>query len=159
MSPMRGGRTMRKETSMLSAESRVDPNVAEVAAKVIDGEAIIMNLSSGLYYSMDNVGAAIWELIARRYSVREVADVIADRYGVDRERAAGDVQRLVQELLDEHLVAPTTLDRERVATPSSPSAPPPPYEPPRLQKYTDMADMLALDPPMPNLRDGANAAG
>lgn len=143
---------------MLSAESRVDPNVAEVAAKVIDGEAIIMNLSSGLYYSMDNVGAAIWELIARRYSVREVTDVIADRYRVDRERAAGDVQRLVQELLDEHLVVPTTLDRETVAAPP-PSASPPPYEPPRLQKYTDMADMLALDPPMPNLRDGANAAG
>lgn len=143
---------------MLSAESRVDPNVAEVAAKVIDGEAIIMNLSSGLYYSMDNVGAAIWELIARRYSLREVADVIADRYRVDRERAAGDVRRLVQELLDEHLVTVATSDRERVAVLPPPGAPPP-YEPPRLQKYTDMADMLALDPPMPNLRDGANAAG
>jgi hypothetical protein len=158
MSAVRGERTMRKETSMLSAESRVDPNVAEVAAKVIDGEAIIMNLSSGLYYSMDNVGAAIWELIARRYSVREVADVIADRYRVDRERAAGDVRRLVQELLDEHLVTVATPDRERVAVLPPPGAPPP-YEPPRLQKYTDMADMLALDPPMPNLRDGANAAG
>jgi hypothetical protein len=158
MSAVRGERTMRKETSMLSAESRVDPNVAEVAAKVIDGEAIIMNLSSGLYYSMDNVGAAVWELIARRYSLREVADVIADRYRVDRERAAGDVQRLVQELLDEHLVTMATSDRERVAV-LLPPVPPPPYEPPRLQKYTDMADMLALDPPMPNLRDGANAAG
>jgi hypothetical protein len=144
--PSNGG----KDMPGISAASRVTPNVAEVAAKVIDGEAIIMNLSTGLYYSMDNVGATIWELAARGYSVADVADVIVDRYSIDRQRAADDVQRLVGELLEEKLV--TVAEREPDTGAVLPAAATPLiYEPPVLKKYADMADLLALDPPMPDL--------
>jgi Coenzyme PQQ synthesis protein D (PqqD) len=138
----------------VSAQSRVKPNVAEVAAKVIDGEAIIMNLSTGFYYSTDKVGAVIWELTGRGYSLNAIADVIVDRYGIDRERAGEDVQRLVAELLEENLV--TVAEREfddgaALPEPGEPVA----YEPPVLLKHMDMTDMLALDPPMPDLGGGA----
>ena len=139
---------------MLSGESRVTPNVAEVAGKVIDGEAIIMNLANGLYYSMDHVGAVVWELVAQGYSLREMAKVLADRYDVDAERAAADVYCLVRELLDENLVVVAQADRDHAAV-SPALGEGGPYATPVLRKYTDMADLLALDPPMPNLRDSA----
>ena len=45
---------------MLSLQSCLRPNEEEVAAKVMDGEAILINLSSGIYYSMDKVGGVLW---------------------------------------------------------------------------------------------------
>jgi hypothetical protein len=134
---------------MVSSDSRVRPNVADVAAKVIDGEAIIMNLSNGLYYSTDRVGAAIWELAARGYSLDEMTTVLVDRYGIDRQTAAADVRRLVGELLEENLVTVAQAGPDhRAALPELGTGLA--YESPVLSKYMDMADLLALDPPMPD---------
>ena len=44
---------------MLMLKHRMQPNKEEVAAKVMDGEAILINLSNGIYYSMDKVGAVV----------------------------------------------------------------------------------------------------
>ena len=45
---------------MPGLQSRLKPNEEEVAAKVLDGEAILINLSNGAYYSTDKRGAFIW---------------------------------------------------------------------------------------------------
>ena len=34
-----------------------------VLAQIIDGEAIIINMETGCYYSLDSVGAEIWRCI------------------------------------------------------------------------------------------------
>ena len=54
-------------------------NATEVAAKVLDGEAILINISNGVYHSMDGVGAFLWELIERRHSLEQIASAIAER--------------------------------------------------------------------------------
>ena len=43
---------------MLTLQNRLRPNEEEVAGKVMDGDAIIINLSNGIYYSMDKVRGA-----------------------------------------------------------------------------------------------------
>ena len=62
---------------MFTLQNRLRPNEAEVAAKVLDGEAIIINLSNGIYYSMDKVGGLIWEMIERGRSLQEIVESIA----------------------------------------------------------------------------------
>jgi Coenzyme PQQ synthesis protein D (PqqD) len=84
---------------MLTLQSRLRPNEQEVAAKVMDGEAIIINLANGIYYSMDKVGALIWEALAAAHSLEEVILAIIARYDVSREQAQADVERLAAELL------------------------------------------------------------
>lgn len=137
---------------MVSMDSRVKPNQTEVAAKVIDGEAIIMNLSNGLYFSMEHVGAAVWELVERGCSLGEMVETIVDRYDTDPETVSDDVLRLVNELLGEALVVVTDQVPEGDA-PVGRAGEPLPYGAPVLNKYSDMADLLALDPPMPGLGD------
>jgi len=137
---------------MLALDTRVCPNVADVAAKVIDGEAIIMNLSNGLYFSMDQVGAVIWELLEAGHSLEEMAEALEHRFNVDRDRATGDVTRLVSELLAENLVEVNVEGRPKDQRPDG-AAGHAEYVSPVLNKYSDMADLLALDPPMPGLRD------
>ncbi len=134
---------------MLPLSARLRPNEGQVAARVMDGEAIMINLSNGMYYSMDGVGGLIWEMIEGRHSLGEIAEAIAVHHEVLPEQAQVDLQLLVEELVQESLVQVAD-DR----APSGASQRPAPrertlYEPPQLTTYRDMGDLLALDPPTP----------
>jgi hypothetical protein len=137
---------------MLTSQTRLRSNSQEVAAKVLDGEAILINLSNGMYYSMDKVGAAIWELVEKGCSLEEIARIVGRRYEVTHEQATADVERLAAELRQENLV----LEGDGQAEPQLIDFGGPeqkePYEAPRLNIYRDMGVLLALDPPMPGLQ-------
>jgi Coenzyme PQQ synthesis protein D (PqqD) len=137
---------------MVSLESRFRSDEAEIAAKVLEGEAIMINLSNGIYYSLNKAGALMWELIAAGYRLGDVVSVVTKRYDVSAEQAAADLGRLAEELLQERLV---------VAGPDQPSPVVSPvedgsrlaYESPKLEVYRDIGHLIALDPPMPGLKD------
>ncbi|MGD8813687.1 MAG: PqqD family peptide modification chaperone [Anaerolineales bacterium] len=138
---------------MTSSETRLAPNREGVAAKVMDGEAIMINLANGMYYSMDQAGGLVWELIEAGLTLGEIAKTVSQHYEVTLDQALQDIQHLVEELLAEDLVKERT-DRtslEHVLPEASQQ--PLPYEPPKLNVYRDMAELLALDPPVPGVGD------
>src|SRR5215470_1616580 len=123
----------------------------EIAAKVIDGEAIIINLANGIYYSMDKVGGLIWEMIEGGRTLEEMVAMILARYDVSQEQVKTDIEQLVNELLQENLV--TAAENSAASNGHSELDQPQklPYETPKLNIYRDMGDLLALDPPTPGL--------
>lgn len=135
---------------MWDSRARLQPNRSDVTAKVIDGEAIIMNLTTGVYYSMDGAGAVIWELLDQGHSLGEVACELAQRFQRTTGQTEPEVRRLVEELIEEGLMGPAPADLP-LADPIPEVPAVARYQPPQLHKYTDMADLLALDPPMPAL--------
>ncbi len=136
---------------MLTLQSRLRPNEEEVAGKVMDGEAIIINLSNGVYYSMDKVGGMIWEMIEGRHSLEEIVAAISASYDVGAERAKSDVERLLEELVQENLIIVAEDGVPRDENRVQPSGQKQAYESPKLNIYRDMGDLLALDPPIPGL--------
>lgn len=138
---------------MTASDIRVTVNRKEVAAKVIDGEAVMINLTTGTYYSMDNVGAAAWALLETGHSVCQAAARIAAHWGADESRVLADMRALLEQLQAENLVRPSS----DPAAPSESVALEPvngrAYEAPVLSKYSDMGDVLALDPPLPELKE------
>jgi Coenzyme PQQ synthesis protein D (PqqD) len=135
----------------MEGHRRLCPNELEVAAKVIDGEAIIIRLSDGMYFSLNSAGSLVWELIERRETVGEIQAALLARSNAIEQEVRDDVTRLANELLRENLVT-TTDDSGSVTASELPAAEgKQPYESPQLQKYQDMADLLALDPPAPGL--------
>lgn len=136
---------------MLTPDSRLRPNHSEVAAKVMDGEAILINISNGMYHSMEKVGGAIWELIAEGHALKDVIQVIADHYDASYAQVETDVMALANALMGEALVIEST---DSVPAPSFDApATKLDYETPSLNTYKDMNDLLALDPPMPGLQE------
>lgn len=142
---------------MLTPDSRLGVQASQVAAKVLEGEAIIINLANGLYYSMAGVGGDVWTLIEAERSLDEMAEILSDRYEVGRAEVAADLANLAERLLDEKLVLITTGDGRPEAAPVLPSRGNAAYQAPALQTYDDMAELLALDPPMPGLRVAPSA--
>ena len=127
------------------------PNTAEVAAKEVDGEAVLINLTNGMYYSMDLVGGFIWSLVENGHDLDTIADAVATRYGIEKSVASTDVETLANQLVEERLALPS--DEEAASTAAIPENAPDgdPYAAPQLNKFDDMVDLFALDPPLPEL--------
>jgi hypothetical protein len=137
----------------MGESERWRPNDREVSAKVIDGEAIIIRLSDGIYYSMDGAGAVVWSLIEDRRSSADIATALATAFGVSRDQAEQDVVRLLQELRSERLIVESVGDASPAPSSAVATGERAPYVPPALQIYRDMGQLLALDPPTPGLMD------
>jgi len=117
-------------------------NDPRVAHETIDGETIIIDFDSGSYYGINGVGVVVWELIARGVPLRDILDAASHRYGAGTVNDA--LERFIAELSHEGLIVPV----DHVPGPASvdTSVFPKLFEAPLLQKYTDMQDLLLLDP-------------
>ena len=140
---------------MGSSETRLMPNRAAVAAKVIDGEAIILDVTRGAYYSTDGAGAVVWSCIELSLSIPVIARVLSERYEGTAEQLQPHVEALADHLVRENLVVSAGAENIAGEPPAPPPGPREVFTAPQLHKYTDMGDLLALDPPMPVLSDEA----
>jgi hypothetical protein len=116
----------------------------DVVADVIDGEAVIMNLRTGRYFSSLGAGAGCWEAIAAGHSPELVAGALAASYGLNPGAALEEVQRFVHELTENGLIVPM----EGPGPDASPTwaVAEEPFRALSLNVYTDMQDLLLLDP-------------
>jgi len=135
---------------MLSVNSLIAANEQQVAAKVMDGEAIVINLSTGIYYSLGTTGGFIWSLIEKRPCIQDIVRCVAENYEVGEIEAERDVLRLCTELCNEGLAVASVAGPAGSAL-AGPAGQRLPYETPAMEKYEDMAEMFALDPPLPGL--------
>ena len=68
------------------------------------GEAAILHLDSGMYYSLDRVGARVWSLLQSSTSFRHLRDTLLAEYDVTAERLEQDLTELLNTLLAERLI-------------------------------------------------------
>ncbi len=126
---------------MLSSAYRI--NAPNVVSEIIDGEAVIVHLGTGVYYSVDQSGAAIWSLIEHGTPLSAVVAAVAAHYGQPTTEVEPGVRAFADELLAEGLIVPS--DAPTTAAPVSIEASGA-WQPPTLGRYTDMEDLLLLDP-------------
>ncbi len=140
---------------MLAPSDIIAANEKQVAAKVMDGEAILINLGTGIYYSIGATGGFIWSLVEKGVTIQNIISSVVEQYDVSETAARADVLRLSKELCEEGLAI--TSEGVAAAAAELPNATRArqPYEPPSMEKFTDMAEMFALDPPLPGLSQAA----
>jgi Coenzyme PQQ synthesis protein D (PqqD) len=135
----------------MQAGDRFRVNTPDVTHEVIENEAVIIDLESGNYYSLRGEGAEIWALLAAQSSVDAVVRSLTHRYTCERSDAERAVSGLIADLRAENLIIPfdgAQIDEvaRPAADPPTPSTPRRPLEMPVLQKFTDMQELLLLDP-------------
>lgn len=98
-------------------------NAQKAIGETLDGEAIIINLETGSYYSMNPSGSILWTAISNRQPIditnKEVVDFI-------------ELLKKEELILEDPQESPAP-----VATVT---------ETPTLEKYVDMQEMLLADP-------------
>jgi len=136
---------------MVAISSIIAANEKQVAAKVMDGEAILINLGTGIYYSLGGTGGFIWSLVEKRVAIQDIIGSVVDHYDVTLADANADVMRLSTELCAEGLAITSEGASSTDAVLANATGVKLPYEAPSMEKFTDMAEMFALDPPLPGL--------
>lgn len=85
-------------------ENRVFDKRPDVIERELDGEVVLLDLNTGIYYGMNEVGTGVWGLLDGKRRVGEIVDWVAANYDVERKVAKGDVEELLGDLLKERLI-------------------------------------------------------
>ena len=76
---------------------------AGVAAQSADETHVLLDTTSGRYFTLDEVGGRVWELCDGR-SIEAIAEVLCAEFDAPRAQIQADVLELMEELRDEGLV-------------------------------------------------------
>ncbi len=87
----------------LSLESIVVAGKAQVSCDLV-GEAAILQLDSGVYYTLNAVGARVWTLVQQPVRVEVLRDTLLADYAVTSERLEADLLDLLTRLAAERLI-------------------------------------------------------
>jgi hypothetical protein len=118
-------------------------NAPHVVHETIDGEAILIHLVTGSYYSLDGVGAEVWGALTAGADQETLLAAARERYDGDPVEVTSKVSELAEALLGEGLLAeaePRPIDgplfpEGRVQ-----------FSAPVLHIYTDMQEFMLVDP-------------
>jgi hypothetical protein len=118
-------------------------NATDVTYEMIEEEVIAINLKTGSYYSFGGSANVVWTLILAGWT----ADEIAARLALECKQQPGEILVGISELLEyvikENLVVPS---EESLRDELLSLAPVTKYTPPTSEKYTDMQELLLVDP-------------
>lgn len=84
--------------------SRYVAHPAVVYTKLDEHEAVLLHLETQRYFSLNETGVAIWELLAASPTLDEVALALARTYEGEHEVLVNSVQRFMAELEHDGLV-------------------------------------------------------
>ena len=76
----------------------------DVQGTTMDGETVLLDLSTGRYYTLNRLGSVIWELCTGHQTISDIHAVLSDRFDVAPERALDDLVTLVNDLIQEGLL-------------------------------------------------------
>jgi hypothetical protein len=121
-------------------------NAPKVVYEAFEDETVLINLDSGNYYSFSGSGALIWSRIVSEESIASVIEYLQHRFP-DATDVALSVEDFVRELIKENLIVKNSSGiAENVGQGKAEILTLARFERPILQKYSDMQDLLLLDP-------------
>ena len=112
-----------------------------LASELFDGELVVADYVSGLYYSISKTGAVIWQALRAGYATEEITDRLASvATDLDAKRF---VPEFVARLAAEGLIAARAPSPDRGNWPEFVAAD---LSEPGLERFEDLRDLLLLDP-------------
>jgi hypothetical protein len=96
--------------------SRIDKNVPmdisgkyisrvrEIRYKEMEARSVLLDLHSGSYYTLNELGNFIWGMLNGSRSTLQIVEAVTDAYEVDPDAATKDTEALIRHLMEEGLV-------------------------------------------------------
>ncbi|OGQ81738.1 MAG: hypothetical protein A3F90_13360 [Deltaproteobacteria bacterium RIFCSPLOWO2_12_FULL_60_19] len=134
----------------MASSRRFRINRPKVIDEAFDDEVVIINFETGSYYSLSKAGADVWGFIGAGAALGKIVEAIAGRYEGSRSEIEDGIQRLIAELELENLIvadgAKEPGGQAETRAPAAPASQKTAFEPPHLEKFTDMQELILLDP-------------
>ncbi len=118
----------------------------QVIFEEAENEVIVVDLLNGVYYFLTGTAAYIWMALHAGLTPHQIGDEVA-RTGASEDVVNEDVGKFVQELISLHLIAASDNTAMEISTiPSRDDYLVGGYTPPSIETYSDLQDILLLDP-------------
>lgn len=86
-----------------SLSSRITVN-DDVLFQDLNGEGVLLNLKSGVYFGLNQVGTRVWQLLEEHSVLAEILDRLLEEFDVPSEECSRDLLNLVLEMEQQGLV-------------------------------------------------------
>ncbi len=80
----------------------------DVLSRELDDEGVLLNLETERYFTLDDVGIRMWQLLAEHGDVETVVAQLLDEYDVDESTLRHDLADLIAELVKANLMTVQT---------------------------------------------------
>lgn len=77
---------------------------ADVLMQELQGEAVLLNVNSGRYFGLDDVGTRMWTALTSSECIERAYETLLAEYDVEREKLRQDLQGLIGKLVENGLV-------------------------------------------------------
>lgn len=130
---------------MSTERARYVTNAPRIIHETIDNETVAIDTHTGIYFSMTGSGYLFMQMLDRGAHVEDIASQLAAAYNLDIDALRPVVDDFVGLLLAESLIVPTSAAAgDDAAVPLQLDGAL--FAPPALEKFTDMNDLLLMDP-------------
>lgn len=120
---------------------------AHIVSEKIADEVIIVDLVDGSYFSLSGCGIAIWEFVKNGYSKDQIVEALSSSLTSIPGDLDQHIETFIASLLEEKLIVPQSGDGVSATVVSGASTvDKTAFEAPSVQKFTDMEDVLKMDP-------------
>lgn len=89
--------------SMVTEQSMVVA-APDLSTAYLDGEAVILDVNSGQYYGLNEVGARIFELVEQPCSVDKIITLLTNEYRVEGENLKADLLAFLNDMAQKDLI-------------------------------------------------------
>lgn len=122
-------------------------NWQRIVHETIDDEVIIIDLETGTYFSLTQSAADLWPALVRGSTKAGLMATLTGVYDAPASEIETSVAAFLDELKAESIII---VESDGAATPTEPASVAVRrqghFDPPKLAKYTNMSDLLLLDP-------------
>ncbi|MFN3588818.1 MAG: PqqD family protein [Spirosomataceae bacterium] len=116
-----------------------------IISDVFGEEVVLVNLESGVYYSLRESAAQMWIRIIEQYSTTEILTDLNQIYQVGEHDVASDINIFVAQLLEKKIIKIVT-GSEKKSIDFKSKGTLVTYKTPVLETFSDMQEILLLDP-------------
>ena len=75
-----------------------------IIARKLKGETVLLNMDNGDYFTLNEMGTRIYDLICRGIDIEDITDTLLEEYDVGRDRLASDIAGLVEEMRQKNII-------------------------------------------------------
>ena len=89
------------------AESSIVVATEDKISSDLGGESVILNMKTGVYHGLNEVGARVWNLIEKPKAVKDIKKVLLEEYDVEADVCTNDLFLLLNNLKTAGLIKVT----------------------------------------------------
>jgi hypothetical protein len=135
----------------MDSHSCYQVNSSLVSSEIFENELVVIHFVSGDYFSLDLLGAEIWDMIKLGFNLKEIVENLILNYAGEKLKIQDLVLGFLQNLCSEDLIFPFKRPKShnkenKLKHKKNPQKIPFPENPIPIQKHSDMQELIKFEP-------------